>query len=196
MKKNDQFINSAIKKHNSYCIKSRWLIILFIICISPFTSISYGQTIIKATDYGVRSNGFEDANVGIHKAIAACKPQSNSILRLPGGRIDIWPERATKRTLYISNGTEDDTLSKIKSIAFLFENCKGINLEGNKTLVVLHGKMVSFALLNSTDININNISFDYERPTVSEMTIRSVSEQIVEADIHSDSKYTIENGLI
>ena len=64
------------------------------------------------------------------------------------------------------------TLPKIKNIAFLFEDCKNITLDGNNTLVVLHGKMVSFAILNSSNIKIKNIRFDYERPTMSELTIQ------------------------
>ena len=37
-------------------------------------------------------------------------------------------------------------------------------------------------------------SFDYERPTVSELTIKSVTDTTVETQIHPDSKYVIDNG--
>jgi len=63
-------------------------------------------------------------------------------------------------------------------------------------LVVLHGKMVSFAILNSSNIKIKNIRFDYERPTMSELIIKSVTDNSVEAEIHPDSKYVIDNGRI
>jgi hypothetical protein len=56
--------------------------------------------------------------------------------------------------------------------------------------------MVSFAILNSANIRLRNISFDYERPTMSELTIRSVANNAVEVDIHPDSKYLIDNGRI
>src|SRR6185437_7244490 len=39
------------------------------------------------------------------------------VLRLPGGRVDVWPDSAVKKELYISNATEDDTLSKVKHVA-------------------------------------------------------------------------------
>lgn len=152
--------------------------------------------IVKASDFGVKSNSFMNASAGIQKAIENCQSKNNSTLLLPGGRIDIWPDGAVKRALYISNCTEDDTLSKIKNIAFFFENCKNINIDGNNTLVVLHGKMVSFAMLHCNNIQIRNIAFDYERPTMSELTIRSVAANAVEADIHPDSKYLIDKGRI
>ena len=172
----------------------RFLIIFFSLFIT-LTGI-LGQTVIRASDYGVRSNSFENASTAIQKAIDACKAKGDAVLLLPGGRIDIWPEGAAKRELYISNSTEDDTLSKVKNIAFLFEDCKNITLDGNNTLVVLHGKMVSFAILNSSNIKIRNIRFDYERPTMSELTIKSVTDNSVEAEIHPDSKYVIDNGRI
>src|SRR4249919_2669787 len=121
---------------------NRILIIFFSLFIT-LTSL-FGQTVIHASDHGVRSNSSENAATAIQKAIDACKAKGDAILMLPGGRIDIWPEGAAKRELYISNSTENDDLPKVKSIAFLFEDCKNITLDGNNTLVVFHGKMVSF----------------------------------------------------
>lgn len=171
---------------------------LVIIFFSLFITLTgaFGQTVIHASDHGVRSNSFENASTAVQKTIDACKAKGDAVLLLPGGRIDIWPERATRRELYISNSTEDDDLPKVKNIAFLFEDCKNITLDGNNTLVVLHGKMVSFAILNSSNIKIRNIRFDYERPTMSELTIKAVTDKSLEAEIHPDSKYVIENGRI
>lgn len=134
---------------------------ILIIFFSLFITLSsvFGQTVIHASDYGVRSNSFENASTAVPKAIDACKGKRDAVLMLPGGRIDIWREGATKRELYISNSTEDDDLPKVKNIAFLFEDCKNITPDGNNTVVVLHGKMVSFAILNSSNIKIRNIRF-------------------------------------
>ena len=169
---------------------------IFFITVVFTTGYALGQSVIKAEDFGVKTNSFTNAAVPIRKAVAACKATKSTTLLLPGGRIDIWPEGAVKRELYISNCTEDDTLTKVKAIAFFFEDCKNLTLEGNNTLVVLHGKMVSFALLNCSNIHIKNISFDYERPTMSELTIKSATAPAVETKIHPDSKYTIHNGRL
>ncbi len=170
-------------------------LIIFLLLFIALKGI-FGQTVFRASEYGVRSNSFENASFAIQKVIDACKTKGDAILLLPGGRIDVWPEGAAKRELYISNCTEDDELPKVKNIALLFEDCKNITLDGNNTLVVLHGKMVSFAILNSSNIKIRNIRFDYERPTVSEFTIKSVTNNSVEAEIHPDSRYVIDNGRI
>jgi hypothetical protein len=175
-----------------------WLIRKCIVLFLLLTAVksSFAQTIVHASDFGVKANSFENAAIALQKAIELCKARNDAVLLLPGGRIDIWPEGAMKRELYISNSTENDTLSKVKNIAFLFEDCKNLTLDGNNTLVVLHGKMVSFAILNSSNIKIRNMRFDYERPTMSELTIKSITDRIVEADIHPDSKYGIDNEQI
>jgi pectate lyase len=153
-------------------------------------------TVIKATDFGVQANSFANAAPALQKAIEACKGKENAVLLLPGGRIDIWPEGSPKRMLYISNGTENDTASKIKNIAFLLDGYDNFTLDGNNSLVVLHGKMISFAILESSNIRIRNIRFDYERPTMTELTIQSVTPSVIEAKIHPDSKYWIDSGHI
>ena len=153
-------------------------------------------SIVALTDFGIKSNSFENASAGVKKALRFCKENSADTLLLPGGRIDLWPEYAFKRELYISNSTENDSLPKIKNIGFLLDGFKNLVIEGNNTLVVLHGKMVSFAILNSEHIQLKNMRFDYERPTMSELSILKVSPRSVETVIHPDSKYCIDNGRI
>jgi len=170
----------------------KWIVIsLLFHCVVVEKSV--GQQKVHAINYGLKPNSHENAANAIRKAIAACKTKKISTLLLPGGRIDIWPEGAEHRELYISNCTETDTLSKIKHIAFLFEDCKNLTLEGNNTLVVLHGKMISFAIINSSNVKIKNIQFDYERPTMSEMRVKAASNDSIEVTIHPDSKYTIDS---
>lgn len=176
--------------------KKSWMkwIVIGLLFQYMLPEISFGQQIVYAIKYGVQPNSHENAAVAIRKAIAACKTKKVSTLLLPGGRIDIWPEGAEQRELYVSNCTETDTLSKVKHIAFLFEACKNLSLEGNNTLVVLHGKMISFAIINSFDIKIKNIRFDYERPTMSEMRVNAASDDGIEVTIHPDSKYKIDSS--
>ncbi len=179
-------IPCLVKKHLLLCI----------ILTSFFSFPVYSQVIINASDFGVKSNSTQDMAIPVQNAIAACKTKKNAILVLPGGLINIWPKEAAKRELYISNSTEDDTSSKWKNIAFLFEDCKNITLDGNNSLIVLHGKMISFAALKSSNIKIKNIRFDYARPTMSELSIKTVTANRIETEIHPDSKYTIDSGHI
>ena len=151
---------------------------------------------IDVADFGISPNTFENSSLKLRKAIETCRKKQDLILKLPEGRIDLWPEGSEKRELFISNDTEDDTLSKIRNIGILIEETKNLTIEGKNTLIMLHGKMISFAILNSENIGIKGIRFDYERPTMSELTIKSATRQTIETEIHPDSKYLINDGKI
>lgn len=173
-------------------IKLCLLLFLVKVVVNPLQA----QEIIHLADWGVKPNTFTNSSPALKAAIEGSQGKKDVVLMLPGGRIDLWPEGSFKKELYISNTTESDTSSKVKNIAFWLEDLDNFTIEGNHTLVVLHGKMTSFALNNSRNIRIQNISFDYERPTMSEITIRSVSDDVVETEIHPDSRYMIDDGRI
>src|SRR5690606_11762537 len=52
-------------------------------------------------------------------------------------------------------------------------------------------KMVHLANINSQNITVRNIGFDYERPTMSEMTISEVGVDFAVVKVHPDSRYTV-----
>lgn len=158
-------------------------------------AVAKKPTIILASKYGVSSQNSNNA-AALQKALMACRNKQNPVIVLPGGRIDLWQQGAVTKELYVSNSTEDDTLPKTKYIALSLEKFNNLTIEGNNTLIVLHGKMVSFAIINSQNIILKNLAFDYERPTMSELTITKVSPGAVEASVHPDSKYLIENERI
>ena len=152
----------------------------------------FSQKIINLSDYGIVSNSYKNASPAIARAIKDANGADSCIIRFPGGRIDIWPEGAERREYYISNATEDDTLSKEKTIGMLFENASNITLEGNNTLLVYHGKMMLMAIDHCHNFKVKDLQFDFERPTMSEMTIVSKTKTDVVADVNRDSWYAIE----
>jgi hypothetical protein len=152
----------------------------------------HAQKIINLSDYGVISNSYHNASANVARAIKDAAVADSCIIRFPGGRIDLWPEGAERREYFISNATEDDSLSKVKTIGMLFENKSNITLEGNNTLLVYHGKMMLMAIDHCDNFKVKDLMFDFQRPTMSEMKIVSKSDSLVVADINRDSWYAIE----
>ncbi|MDP4130858.1 MAG: right-handed parallel beta-helix repeat-containing protein [Bacteroidota bacterium] len=155
-----------------------------------------GQT-IDVTRFGVHPNSFADAMQGVKRAIAACRHKPGAVLVFPAGRYDFWPAKAAQREYYISNtSSEEECPSKTKTIGLLFEQIKRLTVEGNGSLFVFHGKMITWALDHCEDIRLQNISIDFERPTMSEMTLKIVEKDSLIAAIHPDSKFTIINNKL
>ncbi|KAA9036542.1 right-handed parallel beta-helix repeat-containing protein [Ginsengibacter hankyongi] len=163
-------------------------VIVMLISVTPV----FSQKIINLADYGVVSNSYQNASPAIVRAIKVAGGADSCIIRFPGGRVDIWPDGAERREYYISNATENDALSKEKTIGMLFENLSNITLEGNNTLLVYHGKMMLMAIDRCHNFKVKDLQFDFERPTMSEMKIVSKTKTEVVADVTRDSWYAIE----
>lgn len=172
-----------------------FFLVVFMVCVT--ISASLGQQIISVSNYGIKPNTFDDATSTVKAAINACENGSSTILVFPKGRYDFWPDHAEVRNYYVSNtSSEQECPSKQKTIGLLFEKKKNLTIQGNGSLFVFHGKMITWALDHCENIVIENIRVDFERPSMSEMTFKEVADSVITADIHPDSKYAIINGKL
>ena len=169
------------------------------ILICFWTSIMIAQEVkvIHAEDFGIIPNTFENMAPKLKTLSQEISEHDTVKLEFLKGRYDIWPEGSEQREYFITNtSTEKEVPSKIKTIGLLFENIKNLTIEGNDALFILHGKMINFAFDHCENITMQNISFDYERPTMSEMTFVEVSATKITATINPSSTYTIMDGKL
>lgn len=115
-------------------------------------------------------------------------------IRFAPGRYDFYPVKALRRKYQISNTNDDPDNGK--AIGILLDGAKHFKVSGPGATIFYRGKMIEVCIDSSEDINIFDLHFDYHRPTVSEFTVASVENDYVDLDIHKDSHYTIEDGLI
>lgn len=171
-------------------------IFFFFFSLFYFITATHAQ-MISVTDFGAKPDSFEDAVESVQQAIEKCKNTSGAILVFPKGRYDFWPDKAMQREYFISNtSSESECPSKIKNIGLLFEKMNNLTIEGNGSLFVFHGKMITWALDKCENIRIRNLSIDFERPSMSELTIDELYPDHLIASIHPDSKYTVIDGKI
>ena len=154
--------------------------------------VQVNAQVIDVTKFGVNPNDFSDATIGVKKAIEACGKQNGSVLSFPKGRYDFWPDNATETHYYISNtSSEVEFPVKKQKVGLYLKGLKNVTIEGNGAVFVFHGKMISWVLEECSDIKIQNLAINYERPGMSEMTLKEVSDTSVIASIHPDSKFSI-----
>jgi hypothetical protein len=110
------------------------------------------------------------------------------------GRYDFFPGNALKLKLNISN--DNDTPESPKAIAMMFQDTHFFRISGDKTDFYIHGKMIEVMLDHATDMKFTNVSFDYDRPTVSELRILSVNNGFAEVQIQRDSTYGLSKGKL
>jgi hypothetical protein len=164
---------------------------LIILMLSGMNELVYAQKVINLTDYGIVSNSYQNASPAIARAIRDASGFDSCTIKFPGGRIDLWPEGASRQVYYISNATEDDSLPKIKIIGMLFKRLSNVTLDGNSTLMVYHGKMMLMAIDHCHNFKVEGLKFDFQRPTMSEMKIISKTDSDVVVNINPDSWFDI-----
>ncbi len=175
-------------------MRSLLTVICFIITLSVFGQRAGSVSVVE---FGAVPDSHQDATVAIAKALAYCKKNSVSKLIFPKGQYDLYTEKAIKKEYFITNtSTEEECPSKIKTIGLLLEGMNDFTIEGNGALLLYHGKMISFVIDNCHDITIKNLAVDYARPTMSEFTIVSATNKAIEAKVHPDSWYKIENDKL
>lgn len=128
----------------------------------------------------------------INKAVEACRTAKAKVLSFESRRYDIKPDAAEHRTLFISNtSSETECPSKVKRIGILLEGLNDVCVDGNGATLLYHGNMITIAVLNCSNITIKNLSLDYVRPPMSEMTVEESGDGSTVVRFHPDSKYQV-----
>jgi len=161
------------------------------------TAAMMARDTVDVAAFGVRPGSGEDAEPGVRKAILACAGKRSVVLNFPKGRYEFWPEGAEKRHYFMSNtSSEKEDPLKNYAIGLLFEGMKNLVIEGNGSLFVFHGKMITCVFDQCTGVRMQHVRMDFARPTMSEMELRLVTKDSVVARVHPDSKFRIVDGKL
>ncbi|RPD41162.1 right-handed parallel beta-helix repeat-containing protein [Chitinophaga barathri] len=170
---------------------------IFIAALLCISGLATAQDKISISSFGAAPNTFKDATTGVQRAIAACKGKPGAVLSFEKGRYDFYPDSAVRKEYFISNtSSEKEVPVKTKTIGLFFENFNGLTIEGNGAEFVFHGKMTTWVFDHCENITMHGISVDFERPSMSEMTIQDIKPDMVTAVVHPDSRFAIINGRL
>lgn len=153
---------------------------------------------IRLNDFGIQPDSGEDAAEAMRKAIkAASRIAGPVILTCDHGRYDLYPEGAVQAEYHISNtASEDECPDVAKTIGILLKDMKNVTFDGNGSLFVFHGKQTMIVVDGCEEVTIRNLRLDYERPTVTEMTVERIGANFLDTVVHEDSRYEAENGRL
>ncbi|MEK4350733.1 discoidin domain-containing protein [Paenibacillus sp. FSL R5-0475] len=162
----------------------------------------YKQTkeTINGVNYSVITLNYkgEDAGDAVRAAIEAVKKaQKPVILDFPTDTYHFKASTANKVQYFISNtSTIQQTPSSTRKVGLLFKDIDDLTIRGNSSTLLFHGVMTPIAFDHATNIKVNGINIDFNRPVVSEMTVTEVGDNYMKASIHQDSWYSIQNNQL
>lgn len=115
-------------------------------------------------------------------------------IKFAPGRYDFFPDSAFKKALHISN--TNDQPYEPKAIALVFDSCEQVQVDAQGAIGMFRGKMIETFVNYSRNVHINGLTYDYQRPTVSELRVTAVANDHADAIIHADSKFSIRDSLL
>lgn len=120
--------------------------------------------------------------------------QSPVKLKFAAGRYDFFPAKAIKKQLHITN--TNDRPYEQKAIALMFDSAQFVNVEATAAKFIFRGKTIETFINNCQNISLSGMSYDYHRPTVSELTVLNTGANYADVTIHADSKFSIKDSVI
>ncbi|SDW76188.1 right-handed parallel beta-helix repeat-containing protein [Paenibacillus sp. CF384] len=152
------------------------------------------ENTVHMLDVGLKPDLGVDAVPYFRQAIEQLNAYDSPVtLSIAKGRYDFYPEHAAKVPYYITNtASESENPDVSKTIGLLLKGMKGITLDGNGSLFVFHGKMTPLVIDGCDNIQIRNLSIDFERATMSEMVVESVGCHHLDVRVKPDSWYELD----
>jgi hypothetical protein len=143
------------------------------------------RTVVEVTDFGADRTGRKDSAAGIAAAVAHAKRLGRpTTLHFAPGTYQVYPERAPKRELYISNTIGADQALKTKSIGILLEDMRDVVVDGGGATILNHGFQTVFAAIRSTDVRFTNFKQDWVAP-------KTVDIRVAETGVRDGRAYRV-----
>ncbi|MEN0054353.1 MAG: right-handed parallel beta-helix repeat-containing protein [Mucilaginibacter sp.] len=115
-------------------------------------------------------------------------------LNFAPGTYNFFPDGAFKKQFHITN--TNDVPYGLKAVALYINNSSFVSIKADGAKMMMRGKMIETCVDHSQNISINGISYDYFRPTVSELQVTNTGDHFADLQIHPDSKYSIADSLL
>lgn len=138
---------------------------------------------IDITDFGADNSGKYDSTKAIQKALEKAKtyPEEQTVrLVFSPGTYRVTKEHAEVREVHTSN--TDSVRFPQKHIGILVEDQKNLILDGQGSQILFEGNMMALAVMQSENIRVENLSWDFQIPSTSELTVFDFDEDHLTID--------------
>jgi len=134
-----------------------------------------------------------DATPKVLAKILDAKENPISEIKFQKGIYHFYPEKGLEQFCYISN--HNDVVIKT---AFPIHNFNNLVIDGQGSTFIFHGKMIPFLIDESKNINIKNVSIDWEIPFHSEALIvaNDLENKTFDLKISNKYPYEVRNGQL
>ncbi|SDT34056.1 Right handed beta helix region [Paenibacillaceae bacterium GAS479] len=156
------------------------------------------SSVLRLAEFGATPNSGIDSTPALRRAIEAASHAEGPVrLVCEPGRYEFYEKQADRERYWITNtASEKENPDVTKTIGIHMRGLSNVTLDGYGALFVFHSKMTMLVVDNCEGITFRDVSFDYEWPTVAEMTIERIGDGFMDVRPHPSSRYEIADGRL
>lgn len=150
---------------------------------------------VDASAFGLKPGIREDQTEQLRAALSAMRegPWIKRTLVFPKGEYHFYADKALRMSFHISNHDQP----VIHPVGVPLADLGNVTIEGNGSLFVFHGSMLPLLVMDSSNVTVNNLAIDFERPIYSEAKINDFTNDGFKATINPKAfPYQVSDGKI
>lgn len=176
--------------------KRLFLFLIFLLACD-FTMYAQTREVISVEQFGVYPNTKINYGKNFEEMLHVLqnkKEKKHVTIRFPKGRYDFYEDQGFLRNYYISNHDQTNP----RHVGLALENLNNVEIDGQGSEFIFHGRMIPFSILGSKHIKLKNFSVDFEVPALRQIKITSIDKDknLAVAEIYPKGYYTIENDQL
>ncbi len=175
-------------------MKKMPLICCLLFCSLSITFASPQDTlIVNVADYGVLPDLEDDTTPKIKAILDKLSSHSQSIqLAFKKGTYHFYKPHSSKAHYAI---TAVHQMWDFYT-PFHLDNLSNVTVDGGGALFMMHGRMTPFVINECKNVVIRNVKIDQEFPSIYEIKVNQQGRDFIDFEVHKDSRYLIENGVL
>jgi hypothetical protein len=183
------------ESRNKHTFTGKWAALcVMLAALAPALADASGKAAGHSIDiisFGARPGSRADTTPAVIAALGKIRTTHASRLFFPRGRYDFWPDQAMERYCFVSNNDEG-----LKRIAFLLDDIKKLEIDGDGAQFVFHGWITPFVLEHARAITLKGFSIDWGRTFDSEATVREVHDDGLTVEFAPAYPYDVRDGIL
>lgn len=116
---------------------------------------------------------------------------STSTIELPKGEYHFYPEGAQRMSYYISNHDQQD----MQPVGLPIVGQRGLKINGNGSTFVFHGAMQPVLIMDSKDVELNDITIRHDAPYYNEGRIVEIADGWTTLEFAPMFRWEVKDGL-
>ena len=133
------------------------------------------STVIDVTDFGADPSGKNDSTEAVMAALEEAKTiEGSKTLSFPYGEYRFDEDHSTTRVYHTSNTSSRSYPEK--KIAILLEEADDLTIEGNGSTLLVYGDIMALAVVESSNIKIQNLVLDYKDADTIDISVVKTGE--------------------